>query len=338
MKRLIWSDMHLHPFAYGATVTEGEFNSRLYAQYLAAEEMIEDAQNQGVEYAYCCGDVFHQHGMVSSQALMLATRIFDALRAVGIKVRAVPGNHDQSNRSGSIHSLSWLAQDEISGSWVDGGLQVRGLPYTASEDVLRRFLEDAELGLGGMVLLHQGVAGVPLASGHMLDERLSPEMIPGNVVAFTGHYHFFKRVDAHLTVVGNLTPINWGDIDQPKGWVIWDDETGVLEHRLQTKAPAFISWSKSIAKHSDLANVQNAFVRYTDAVSLKQQEKIRAELKDAGALTVEFPTVKLSKKQSEIRSGDTVTIEHLAKQFEEGIEGRRLEVGVEVREGKYNAN
>jgi DNA repair exonuclease SbcCD nuclease subunit len=336
VNRLIFSDLHLHPYAYGATVTDGGFNSRLWAQWEAAEEMINDAEANDVKYAYCCGDLFHLHGMVPSQAQMVASAILDELRRRDIKVRILPGNHDQGNRTGSIHSLSWLPQEERSGRWEDGGLLVRGLPYTASEDVLKRFLEYAGEDGEGMVLLHQGVSGVPLSSGWLLDEKLDPNMIPDNVKAFTGHYHFHKVVTVNLTVVGNLAPINWGDIDQPKGWIIWDDETDMMRHRIQSRAPDFRTWSKAQAKHSCISNNQNSFVRYTDTVSLKQQEKIREELLEAGARRVEFPSVKTKKKKI-VQSGDDITMAHILKGLADRDSGRRAEVGIEIREETYSA-
>lgn len=335
---LIFSDLHLSNWAYGSSINTQGYNSRLWAQFQAAMEMINDAKERGVKTALFTGDLTHTHGRLDTAVLDRAATIFKELRRRGIQICAIAGNHDMASRSGTPNSLSFLADEEISGHWVVNDLEVRGMAYSAAEEPLKQFLGEAG---GGerprLLLMHQGVSGVPLASGYMLDERLTPEMIPDNCIAAVGHYHQYKQVSERLIVPGSLTPLTWGDIDNPKGWILYDLESGKVEQRLQSKAPVFMTWSESIAKHSSLENVNNAFVRYTDAVSLKQQEKIRAELREAGALTVEFPTVKLSKKQSEIRSGDTITIEHLAKQFEEGIEGRRLEVGIEVREGKYSA-
>ena len=334
MKRLLFSDIHLHTWTYGATVTDTGYNSRLWAQAAAIQEMINDAVEQGCQYAYFCGDLFHTHGTVPTQALSVAGQMFSILRHHGIKVRAIPGNHDMYDRQGQIHALSWLPQEEIRGYWVDGDLPVWALPYTDDEDVLKRFLEDAGQGDGGMVLLHQGVAGVPLSSGFVLDERLTPDMIPDNVRAFTGHYHFHRAVTPNLTVVGNLTPLNWGDIDQEKGWVIWDDETGSLDHRIQTKSPYFISFSGE----EDLDIVDGNFVRYTSPVEPGDMESIRAGLIKEGARTVEFSNVSTSEREQQaMKGGDQLTVEHLVEVFEQDIDDRRKEVGVEVREEKYES-
>lgn len=335
MKRIIFSDLHLHNWNFGATVTPEGFNSRLWNQWLSAKEMINYAEEYNVKYVYFCGDLFHIHGFVSTPALFIATKIFTELRKRGIKLRVVPGNHDMADKQGNIHGLCIASEEEISGKWMDDGLNVYALPYTQSEEALKQFLGNVGDGDGGMVLLHQGVAGVPLSSGYLLDEKLNPKMIPDNSVAFTGHYHFHKKVTPRLTVVGNLTPLNWGDIDQGKGWLCWDDETGKCEQILQRSSPMFISWNKKREKHSDLLNVNGAFVRYTDPVTTTQMDKERNRLQEAGALTVQFSNFKTSNKETKIRSGDQITMDHLLEQFYKNTEGRRREVGIEVRENRY---
>ena len=162
-------------------------------------------------------------------------------------------------------------------------------------------------------------------------------MIPNNSVAFTGHYHFFKKVSKRLTVVGNLTPLGWSDIDQPKGWLCWDDETGDTEQIVQSVSPMFISWNRSVERHSDLENVKDTFVRFTAPVTVEEMTMIREKLMDAGALTVQFSEMKKSKKEKKIRAGNQISMESLVEQYSNSTEGRRREVGQEIREDNYEA-
>jgi len=350
MKRLLFSDIHFHTWSYGATVSESGMNSRLEGQYKAAMEMVEYASEHGIRYAYFLGDLFHTHAQIPTQALWCASHIFSAPREQGIFVRSIYGNHDMASRDGRFNSLEFLrrhnyemppypteanpapkAQDYY---WVDDQLKVMGVPYTNDEDLLKRCFDYADKQQEKMVmLLHQGVAGVPLSSGILLDERLSPEMIPANVIAFTGHYHFHKRVTDNLTVVGNLAPINWNDVDQKKGWVTFDDETGEIEQIIQQSAPEF----RLVGR--DNSECRNAFVRYCDAVGGAEAEEIRTRLLKDGALGVEFPE---AREEGEARSfktptGAETTLQHLIKIYEAEQEPRRQEVGVMVREGKYEA-
>jgi DNA repair exonuclease SbcCD nuclease subunit len=336
MKRLFFSDVHFNTWSYGATVTKDGFNSRLMQQYKAACDMVIYAEEHGIEYVYFTGDLFHTHGNVPTQALQLASDIFRQLRQRGIKIRAIPGNHDMADKHGHIHALNFLPQDERGVFWEDdGGINVHAMPYTTDEEKIKRFLGNVGEGNGSIVLLHQGVAGVPLSSGYLLDEKLNPEMIPDNCVAFTGHYHFHKVVSPHLTVVGNLTPLNWSDIDQPKGFIVWDEDKGGITRVIQQKSPVFISWNDRIEKHSDLTNVEGAFVRYTSPVKPAEMVDVRERLMDAGALQVQFSNMETDKGETEIRSGDQMTIVDIVEQYDDATEGRRREVGVEIRENTY---
>lgn len=336
MKRLIFSDLHLSNWSYGSTVNEHGYNSRLWAQKEALDEIVQYTEEHSIRYAYFAGDLFHKHSVIPTQAAIVASNFFRALRDQGVKIRGIAGNHDFDNRSGSINAVTpFLTPEEMKGTWNDDGLIVNALPYTEDEEILKRFLGNAPL--KSMLLLHQGVAGVPLSSGYVLDEKLTPELIPDTCVAFSGHYHYHKRVSPRLTVIGNLTALNWSDIDQPKGFVVYDDETKEIEQVLQRSAPAFISWSEQIDEYSDLTNVEGAFVRYTDEIKPTDQEGIRQALIKEGALTVEFPKIEIEAGTSEIRTGEEVTVEHLVKSFElKDMEPRRIEVGLEIREERYD--
>lgn len=331
MKRVFISDLHLHTWSYGATVTADGYNSRLYAQSRALNEVLEYLEENRVRFLYFNGDLFHTHGKVPVQAINVADRFFRMARNLGVEIRAIWGNHDIESKDGLINSVKPLFDpEELAMEWNDNDLVVRALPYCEDEERIKRFLGEAPQ--GAMLMLHQGVAGVPLSSGFVLDERLSPEMIPDYVKAFTGHYHFHRKVSDNLTVIGNLTALNWSDIDQPKGYVVWDDETGEMEQIVQRSAPGFVSYYSE----KPIEVVTGNFVRYDRPVAVKAQQELRDGLIKEGAFSVEF--VKTEQDAREIRRGEAVTIEHMIKSFEtDDMEPRRKAVGQEIRENRYEA-
>jgi len=337
MKRVIISDLHLHPWTYGAGLTPEGYNTRLWAQKEALDEVVNYVEEHNITFVYFTGDLFHVAGKIDTQAFMIAQGFFKSLRSMDCRIRAIAGNHDMVGRSGLIHTLAGLGHDELGepeftvgeGFWEDDeGLLVRGLSYTEDEEKLKAFLGKAGEGEGGLVLLHQGVSGLPLASGYVLDERLTSDMIPDTCDAFTGHYHMHKRVSKNLTVVGNLTALGWGDIDLVQGFVVYDDETGEVEQIVQHSAPDFVSAG---GKH------EGNFVRVEEAVKLADQDHIRQELMREGALAVEFPNVEIEVGvTSTLKCGEEITIQHVLETFQDPkMEPRRQEVGSELREESY---
>jgi DNA repair exonuclease SbcCD nuclease subunit len=332
MKVIFFSDVHLHPWTYGASTDEYGMNTRLAAQHNALMEMVEYALQHGIEYLYFCGDLFHTHSTVHAQALYVASNFYKTIEETGLKLRVIPGNHDYANRSGMINTLSWLPMEVQRGTWHDNDMFVTSLPYTDNEDYIKEFMENAAtLPKGSIIMLHQGVAGVPLSSGYVMDERLTPAMIPSNVTAFTGHYHFHRRVSDNLTVVGNLTPLNWNDLGQEKGWVVFDTETRAIKQVVQTRAPEF----RLVGR--DNRECRNAFVRYSEPTSREEQNEIRAALINEGALTVEFPlTEGEGKTNATSPKSEEVTLTQLVNLYVSlQTDPRRKLVGELVREGKY---
>jgi len=303
--------------------------------------VIDYVKNHDVRFLYCNGDVFHTPGNIPTQALHVAAEFFLELRRLGCEYRLLVGNHDMANKSGGINALKFLddgtniAYPGLPARWFDGGLEIHGLGYCENENTIINFLENA--GRGGertVLLLHQGVAGVPLSSGYVIDERLTPEMIPDNCFAFTGHYHFHRVVTPNLIVVGNLTPLSWSDIDQEKGFVSWDDKTGAIDFIPQTGAPKFLSYDPG--DPTDYYEIEGNFLRYSVEVSPKEIPAIRQRLKDEGARAVEFPHVKTDDNkifQTGVSFDHNALINAVA---EVDMEPRRSEVGIEIREEKYS--
>jgi DNA repair exonuclease SbcCD nuclease subunit len=327
---MIFSDVHLHPWKYGATTLENGYNSRLWAQGGALDLVFETCLEEEIEYAYFCGDMFHTPGTIPTQALATAQDFFRKMKESGIKLRMLVGNHDMGNRAGNIHALGHYAvkPGEFK-TWQDGSLLVHGLGYTTDEDQLRKFLEyGAEY--GGMLLMHQGVAGVPLSSGYILDEKLTGDLIPENCVAFTGHYHNHTRVNERLTVVGNLTALNWNDLDQRKGFIVYDDETGEMSWR-SSESSEFVTYDPE-------EPIEGHFVRFTQPVETCEIEKIRGDILAEGALAVEFPNTVTDYREIDPKSSPgNFNSEAYITELEKDMDPRRMEVGQQTREMNYDA-
>jgi DNA repair exonuclease SbcCD nuclease subunit len=300
-------------------------------------DVIKYAKSNNIEYIYHGGDTFHTPGSIPTQALSIFQGFLSSLNSNNIKFRTLVGNHDQANRIGNIHPLNTnfikgnlTAEPGEIKHWVDDGLNVFAMGYTESEDKIKELLEVASR-TPSMVLMHQGVAGVPLSSGYVIDERLSPSMIPNNCRVFTGHYHYHKQVTPNLTVIGNLTALNWSDIDQIKGFLVWDDETNETEF-IESGAPRFIS----LRHDMDWDDSNSCFVRFMGEVSLGESRAIRKDLLDRGAITVEFPSL-VKAFESEINR-DSFKAKDYLKELEKDLEPRRLKVGQEIREENYEIN
>lgn len=214
---LVASDIHLHLWTYGNPL------ERLYDQVAAVADVFKRARAEACDAIVFCGDLFHTQGNVHT---LILDRIWQELKFQNYpkeKVVFLPGNHDMVFRANSErHALGFLEQF---GHVADGGQPVRiknmpdiySLPYVEDGERLKRFL--GAVPPNALVLMHQGVSGVEVASrGFVMNELLHPSMVPDYVFhAFAGHYHSFHRASANLTIPGALMQHHFGDAGERRG-------------------------------------------------------------------------------------------------------------------------
>jgi DNA repair exonuclease SbcCD nuclease subunit len=340
VKRIIFSDLHLNTWSYGATVTGDGFNSRLYAQCQALIEMATYAEENDIRYVYFCGDLFHTPGKVPTQALQLAHEAFSLMKSKGLHLRFLVGNHDVENRTGTIHALKWLDQfghvveGDAPAQWVDAGLPIHALGYTEDAEKITRTLATA--GNDSMVLLHQGVDGHALGSGYVLNDVLTPEMIGPNIRhCFTGHYHRNDYVTKNLTIVGAMTPLTWSDLNESKGFLVWDDETNKVTQCASEIPPKFTTVQAEDLAAASCTDLSNCFVRVMGRPK-DTIEEVRELLTSCGALKVEFHMNEADANKASVRQAfKTFDIQLGVKQAEKEVKPARKVVGEQLRALNY---
>ena len=344
MRVLIFSDLHLHSWAYGSTVVDG-MNSRLKAQ-ADALHVIAKASKEADRVVFC-GDFFHQHGKMDASVMNVAWRgMWNIAEQSGAPIDVIVGNHDMSDKSMVNHSLHWMKAFNFSTgsnhversflSVIDSPLHEAPfsyLPYTEDKAVIEKFFEDA---IDHVCFMHQGVAKVPMGSGFLIDEILTPDMIPDHVKhVFTGHYHQHNRVSDKLTIVGSTMQHTWNDKGDARGYLWYDTETGDIE-LVDVGAPRFTVLDmdgRGSCDWSYKGNLKNRYVRVVNYHSQKEDEIRSGLMGEGGALSVEFVQKVAETKRLDL-SGNTggfhlpTLVAEYTKQ--QGIDDDRSKVGKEL--------
>jgi len=95
---IVFSDLHLHAWNYGARVDEGGMNSRLLGQAGAMYQMGAYANQNDIKNVFFCGDYFHTPGQIKTSVLQIANDIVHVLKTTyGVELHYIVGNHDQAN-------------------------------------------------------------------------------------------------------------------------------------------------------------------------------------------------------------------------------------------------
>lgn len=347
MRILIFSDIHLHNWPYGSTLVDG-MNSRLKAQADALNQIA--LASEEADHVVFCGDLFHTHGKIDAAVLKVAWEGFSRIaEQSNTYIDVLVGNHDTSDKSMKVHDLHWMKAFNFAASpgqgnifriidrpihnWKDAPTwedNFSFLPYTEDKAVIEKFFSEC----GEVCFMHQGVSEVPMGSGFLIDEILTTDMIPSHVKhVFTGHYHQHNKVADNLTVVGSTMQHNWSDEGDPRGYVWYDTETGGIELR-PLDAPMFetLHLNYTSARIDEHENVAGNFIRVTGH-DTKNQEDIRKELTEAGALSVEFVQETVDVKRLGTPSTpDGFHLPSLVAEYEkqQEVDDERSKVGKEI--------
>lgn len=229
------ADIHLGYEQYNLVARANDF-ARAYVG------MVDHAISTGVDFVLIAGDLFHR---ASADAWMLtqATHGLEKLRAAGIPVVAVEGNHDAQHMRKHLSWMEFLADqgllallnvqtadnghvamvpwDEESrrGSWIDiAGARIYGIKYygALTSRILESIADAIEPGPGEytILMLHAGIQGqVPHLHGGLTPHQLAPLHPPVDYLAL-GHVHKRLEMDGWIfnpgsTEINSMEEIDW---------------------------------------------------------------------------------------------------------------------------------
>jgi DNA repair exonuclease SbcCD nuclease subunit len=183
------------------------------------------------------GDAFDNRKGIDYWALEWAkTNVYDRFEKLGIKVYNIVGNHDayykNSNEVNAINALLQQYDNVIPISnpkeFCIDGLNTLMLPWICSDN------EEESYNLikktnAKVVFGHLELSGFAAYPGHLQTEGMEPEKFDKFDRVFTGHYHT-KSDNGKIFYLGNTYQMFWNDVDETRGFHIFDTDTYELEY------------------------------------------------------------------------------------------------------------
>ena len=185
------------------------------------------------------------------------------------------------------------------------------------------------------MFFHQGVLGVPMASGFELpDEVLRATSLPKQSLCFTGHYHRHQKVSDNLIIVGSPMQHTWGDSGDERGYIILDTDTKKWEFKAYA-GPRFINKEVFVDGCGNTSDINGNYIRLFGDVPLIRLEEMRDFVKDHGAISCEI--VPKTKTAPDFQTQQTFSIEDAIKIYEKEalLTNKEIEIGKQLRTGKY---
>jgi len=218
--------------------------------------------SHGINRVVFCGDLYHKRSPgPPTAAVSQVTAEVCKLRASGIDVFAIHGNHDQANRDGSVHALQPLIDGDLLvgtylaapyrvalGASKGGGRVVLAMvPYCADPDTfIRRVNEVGTKSHDVRVLIaHHGFRGAAVGSSleHIVKEPIDGALLRSDWdFVFSGHYHQHQPIDGHPRAyyVGSPLQHQRSDRGEDKGFLVFDSDDGSIKE-VPLDRPMFVT-------------------------------------------------------------------------------------------------
>jgi len=179
------------------------------------------------------GDAFDSRKSIDYQSLEWAKRVvFDPLKSYDVHM--IVGNHDcYYKNTNEVNSPELLLQtysniktySEISEVAIDN-LQVLFIPWINAEN-FESSIKSIKDSTSKVAMGHLELNGFRAHRGHTMEDGMASELFEKFERTFSGHYHT-RSDNGRIFYLGNPYEMFWNDVNDPRGFTIFDTET--LEH------------------------------------------------------------------------------------------------------------
>lgn len=319
----ILSDQHCHDWSAFASTNADGVNSRLQIILDEMDRAADELINLGGETIYFAGDLFHVRGRIDPEVFNPTHKTMKRLCELGIKILAIPGNHDLKGKVATELGNAMQTLSELK------GFDVITLPGLVASDVVMVPWQptcaatlDAISSLGVRredcdLIIHAPVNGVIAG---IPDTGLDPKALSdlGFKRVFAGHYHNHKALATRVRTpdpalacvysIGATTHQTWSDIGTKAGFLIVHDDR--VDFRA-THAPRFVEITSETPEDDIPLIVEGNYVRVRfDTITETDVKTLREELNKMGARGVVIQSSKaaaVSRTGAGVKTGESLT-------------------------------
>lgn len=187
-----------------------------------------------VEYLVCLGDIFDSRIAQRQDVLDAFGEILDMIDSYGLKLWAIPGNHDKTVYSSHKSFLDpykgrdcFKLVDTIARvPFIEEKLQLNFIPFFTDEVWMGQFEKLKKTpqlpvlqGCKEILLTHIAVTGSRNNDGTMVSSSLSPGLFKDFFKVFSGHYHDQQKIGSNFYHIPSIQQNNFGE-NAEKGFTV----------------------------------------------------------------------------------------------------------------------
>lgn len=189
-----------------------------------------------IEHVIVMGDTFDRRKFVNFNTLHRAKQMFfDPLKKNGMKVSMLVGNHDTSYKNTNEINSPELVLGEYANIDIFahpqtikiGKTKLCMVPWICAENYIES-MEEIKNTSAKYLFGHLEISGFSMYRGVESHDGMNRDVFNKFDKVFSGHYHHKSQKD-NIHYLGNPYELTWQDYDDPRGFHLFDLETGELE-------------------------------------------------------------------------------------------------------------
>jgi hypothetical protein len=225
-----------------AIITDQHFgarkNSKLFHDYFLKfynNVFFPALEEQGITTVIDMGDTFDSRKGIDFSALLWAkSNYYDRLKSMGCKVITVVGNHTAYYKNtNEVNAVDLLLREYDNVQVIAdpeelkvGNLKVLFIPWINQENE-EKSIKMIQNSNASVAMGHLELNGFSAYRGHVMDHGREKDIFKSYKKVFSGHYHT-RNDDGKIFYLGNPYEIYWNDVNDTRGFNIFDTET--LDH------------------------------------------------------------------------------------------------------------
>lgn len=346
MKITLSADQHWHVFKdFDRLTNEGKsFRLSLY------EKSLNYVYDYNVKNGIFCwidaGDIFHSRESISLPVLDMIGRVFNRFKEIeedkekNILKFFLKGNHDTHNKVGDITSLNVLSQygEVISENCVLDLQFIKTKVHFIPWDENTNFIDLVNKEKTNLIVAHRMLKGAK--SNNIILDGESLEGLDYSKFdnIFCGHVHEHQKVQDRVYYIGSLIANNFNDVDQDKGFIVYDTETKTFEKIKNPYSPKY-----KILRCKSLEDIEKCkmLIENDSLIDETLFYDIRYEIKDNEEIpsledlkNVRVTITKRNENENRIENAENLTPQVLLQKYKTlcNLDEETYEIGKQILE------
>ncbi len=350
LKIACFGDFHAHIYKEFDHKSDRSGSKRLDLQIDTLEFIKNECLRREIDTILFSGDAFHVRARVNTLVFNSVYDKFKEIAESGIRIIAIPGNHDDHDNSDlpqhSLHAFKDIdgveIMDKLSITMLDDRTPVVCVRYSKNTKMIKDFINSINhtgFDKKPILLGHMGISGGFVGKGsYPMPDAFTVEDLRPDVFKYVvlGHFHRRQTLGGYDHVLYTGAPIqhSFSDEGEEKGFIVLDTKKRWDIQFVPIPNPMFLTMSATDVANEDMQKIADEGHYVRIYVKEKDLEYVKTFIPDN--LQYKIILEKSYEEQTRIDVKIGMSEEEVVKKYAEKHNPEALEMGLKILEEVKN--